>query len=198
MEARSACTAGACSAGARVSSRICSARRIRPSPIATRPMARVRLVPPIRNTTKPMRNNTGAKAEISNDRNCTISVVPTLAPSMMASAGTRLTTPSAASEAVISPVAVLDCNSAVRPRPATNAVKRLRSALSRKRRKFGPKARSTPVRTMWSPHSSSATPPIRSRSTRLPIDCPRFELAGVNLALARPHLELGNPGLRGK
>ena len=83
-----------------------------------------------KSTTKPMRNNTGAKAEISNDRNCTISVVPTLAPSMMASAGTRLTTPSAASEAVISPVAVLDCNSAVRPRPATNAVKRLRSALS--------------------------------------------------------------------
>ena len=43
-----------------------------------------------------MRNNTGEKAEISNDRSCTISVVPTLAPSMMASAGTRLTTPSAA------------------------------------------------------------------------------------------------------
>ena len=54
-----------------------------------------------------MTNSTGATAEISNDRSCTISVVPTLAPSMMASAGTRPTMPSAASEAVIRPVAVL-------------------------------------------------------------------------------------------
>jgi transposase len=66
-------------------------------------------------------------------------------------------------------------------------------ALSRKRRKFGPNARSTPVRTMWSPHSSSATPPIRSRSTRLPIDCLRFEFAGAHPALAGLQLELGNP-----
>ena len=67
---------------------------------------------------RPMTNSTGAAAEMLNDRTCTISVVPTLAPSMMASAGTRLTMPSAASEAVISPVAVLLCSSAVKPRPA--------------------------------------------------------------------------------
>ena len=43
-----------------------------------------------------MTNSTGATAEMSKESTCTISVVPTLAPSMMASAGTRLTTPSAA------------------------------------------------------------------------------------------------------
>ena len=86
----------------------------------------------------PTTKNGVATAETLKDSTCTISVVPTLAPSMMASAGTRLTRPSAASEVVISPVAVLDCNGADEPRPATNAVKRLRSALSRKRRKFSP------------------------------------------------------------
>ena len=114
-------------------------------------------------------NSTGAIAEILNDSSCTISVVPTLAPSMMASAGTRLTTPSAASEAVISPVAVLDCSSAVRPRPAAKALKRLPSALLKVRRRSGPNARSTPLRTICRPHSSSATPPIRSRRTIDPI-----------------------------
>jgi hypothetical protein len=42
-----------------------------------------------------------------NDSTWTISVVPTLAPSMIASAGTRPTRPSAASDVVINPVAVL-------------------------------------------------------------------------------------------
>ncbi len=60
---------------------------IRPSPMAMRPIARVRLDPPTRKVTRPMTNSTGATAEMSNDRSCTISVVPTLAPSMMASAG---------------------------------------------------------------------------------------------------------------
>ena len=44
-----------------------------------------------------------------NDRIWTISVVPTLAPSMIASAGTRLTSPSAVNELVIRAVAVLLC-----------------------------------------------------------------------------------------
>src|SRR5580698_3851986 len=88
---------------------------------------------------------------------------------MMASAGTRPTTPSAASEVVISPVAVLDCSSAVKPNPVANALKRLPSALPRKRRRSGPNARNTPLSTMCRPHNSSATPPRRSRRTRLPI-----------------------------
>ena len=57
--------------------------------------------------TSPTMNNAGATAEMLNDSTWTISVVPTFAPSMIASAGTRLTRPSAASDVVINPVAVL-------------------------------------------------------------------------------------------
>jgi hypothetical protein len=162
-------TAGACSAGASVSTRMCSAKRMRPRPMEMRPSARVRLCPPTRNVTSPTMNRTGATAEILKDRTCTISVVPTFAPSMIASAGTRLTTPSTASDVVMRPVAVLLCNSAVRPSPAPNAVKRFWRALPRKRRRSGPHARITPERTICRPHNSSATPPIRSRRTMLPI-----------------------------
>ena len=65
-----------------------------------------------------MMKRAGAAAAMLKERIWTISVVPTLAPSMIASAGTRLTAPSAASDVVISPVAVLLCSSAVKPRPA--------------------------------------------------------------------------------
>ena len=111
-------TPGAFSAGASVSSRICSASSIRPRPMKTRPMSLMRERGPLRKATRPMMNRTGATAAILNDRICTISVVPTLAPSMMASAGTRLTSPSDVNELVISAVAVLLWSSAVRPRPA--------------------------------------------------------------------------------
>jgi hypothetical protein len=165
MALKSARAAGACSAGASVPSRMCKARSIRPRPIAMRPRARVRLWPPARKVTTPTMNRAGAIAEMSKEKSCTMRVVPTLAPSMMASAGTRLTSPSAASDVVISPVAVLLCSSAVRSMPAPNALKRLFSALPRKRRRSWPNARNTPLRTICSPHSSSATPPIRSRRT---------------------------------
>ncbi len=73
-----------------------------------------------------------------NDRICTISVVPTLAPSMMASAGTQADAgPSGVNELVISAVAVLLWSRAVRPRPAPKAVKRLLRALASNRRRFG-------------------------------------------------------------
>ena len=162
-------TPGAFSAGASVLSRICSASSIRPSPIKTRPMSLMRERAPLRNATSPTMNSTGATAETLNDRICTISVVPTLAPSMMASAGTRLTSPSEVNELVISAVAVLLWSRAVRPRPAPKAVKRLRRALASSRRRSGPNARRIPLWTICRPHSSSATPPIRSRRTRLPI-----------------------------
>ena len=131
IEASSVRTAGASSAGASVSSRMCRASSVSPSPMAMRPSALVSDEPPARKVTRPITNRTGAIEEILNDKSCTISVVPTLAPSMIASAGTRLTTPSAQSEAVISPVAVLDCSSAVSPSPAAKALKRLPSALLR-------------------------------------------------------------------
>src|SRR5665213_1228780 len=160
---------GAFSAGASVSSRMCSASSIRPSPIETRPTSLIHERPPLRKATRPMANSTGATAEILNDSTWTISVVPTLAPSMIASAGTRLTRPSAAKELVIRAVAVLLCNSAVMPMPAAKAAKRFFSARVSSTRRSGPNARRIPLWTMCRPHSSSATPPIRSSRTRLPI-----------------------------
>src|SRR4029079_9998069 len=70
-----------------------------------------------------------ATAATLNDSTWTMRVVPTFAPSMIASAGTRATRPSPANEAVISPVAVLLCSTAVSPSPAAKAVKRLPSAV---------------------------------------------------------------------
>ena len=112
---------------------------------------------------------TGATALMLNDRTCTISVVPTLAPSMIASAGTSPTSPSAVKELVIRAVAVLLCSSAVRPIPAVKAVKRLLRAPASNWRRSGPNARRIPLWTMCRPHNSSATPPIRSRRTTLPM-----------------------------
>ena len=54
----------------------------------------------------PMRNSTGAAPATLNDSTCTKSGVPTLSPSMMASAGTSSIKPSAVNEAVIGAVAV--------------------------------------------------------------------------------------------
>ena len=125
---------------------------------------------PLRNATRPMMNRTGATATILNDRICTIRVVPTLAPSMMASAGTRLTRPSDVKELVISAVAVLLWSRAVRPRPAAKAVKRLLRPFASSMRRSGPNARRIPLWTMCRPHSSNATPPNKSRRTRLPIE----------------------------
>jgi hypothetical protein len=66
--------------------------------------------------------------DTSTDKTCTISVVPTFAPSMTARAGTRSTRPPAANAVVINPVAVLLWRRAVTPRPAKKALNRLPSA----------------------------------------------------------------------
>ena len=73
-----------------------------------------------------MTSSTGAAAETLKDSTWTMSVVPTLAPSMIGERRHQLTTPPAANDAVISPVAVLLCRSAVTPTPAAKARKRLR------------------------------------------------------------------------
>ncbi|MGY4595435.1 hypothetical protein ACVWXL_003181 [Bradyrhizobium sp. GM22.5] len=162
-------TPGAFSAGASVSSRMCSDSSISPRPIKTRPTSLIRERGPTRKATSPSTNRTGATAAMLNDSTCTINVVPTLAPSMIASAVTRLSRPSAANELVSSAVAVLLWSSAVSPRPAANALKRFPSALPSSRRRSGPKARRIPLWTMCRPHSNSATPPIRSSSTNVPM-----------------------------
>ena len=82
-----------------------------------------------------------AAAAASKEKNCTISVVPTLAPSMTARAGTRSTRPPAAKPVIMRPVAVLLWSTAVAPRPAAKALNRLLNAEARTRRSFGPKAR---------------------------------------------------------
>ena len=115
--------------------------------MATRPRSRVRR-PPARNMATPARMGSGASCVTLNDITCTISVVPTLAPSMTASAVASGMTPAAAKEATISPVAVLLCMIAVAPRPAAAAFSRLESARDRKRFSPAPKARCTPLCTM--------------------------------------------------
>jgi hypothetical protein len=56
---------------------------------------------------KPTTKSTGAAADMLKERILTIRVVPTFAPSMMASAGTSPTNPFAVKEAAMRPVAVL-------------------------------------------------------------------------------------------
>ncbi len=139
-----------------------SAISIRPSPIETRPISRVR-APPARNIATPASRSSGDSRETSKESACTINVVPTLAPSITASAGTRATNPAPANEAIIRPVAVLLCRIAVTPRPAAAALIRLPSAWLRKRLSSEPNARWTPLCTMWTPHKSRAIAPARLR-----------------------------------
>jgi hypothetical protein len=85
-----------------------------------------RAVTPLRrNINTPMRMNRNETRDTSNDSTWTISVVPTLAPSMTASAGTRSTSPPAANPVTINPVAVLLWSIDVAPRPARKALNRL-------------------------------------------------------------------------
>ena len=81
-------TAGALSAGAKVPSRMWSASRMRPRPIETRPRSRVRVSRPRLKATTPMVIRIGATQVTSKESTWTMRVVPTLAPSMRASAGT--------------------------------------------------------------------------------------------------------------
>jgi hypothetical protein len=104
----------------------------------------------------------------SNDRTWAVRVVPTLAPSMTASAIDSVISPRPAKEASRSAVAVLDCSTPVRARPPPNAVKRLREQAPIARRSAAPKARVRPVRTMRTPHSSRATLPMTFRMVVTP------------------------------
>ena len=158
----------------------CKAISTRPSPISTRPKSRGP-AEARRNINTPIKISAGATSATSSDNTCTMSVVPTLAPSMTARAGTRSTRPLAAKPVTIRPVAVLLCNRAVTPIPAKKALKRFRSALPRKLRSFAPKARCTPVWTIWTPHRRSATDPARSIRVRgKPISPAPFK-SGIDL-----------------
>ncbi len=150
-------SASACSTGARVAMIECSASKMSPMPMATRPRSRVRVLPPRLKAISPMSTKTGATAATLKVSTWTISVVPTLAPRVTASAVTSVMKPPAMKLVDISAVAVLLCRSVVMPRPARNAFQRLFRPTARARRRLPPKARTMPVCTMCMPHSSRAT-----------------------------------------
>src|ERR1700758_4964949 len=86
-----------------------------------------------------------------------MSVVPTFAPSMMASAGARSTAPPVTKEAVIRPVAVLLCRRAVTTMPARKAKKRLRSAVPSRLRRSDPGPYTSTVDHMQAPQQQCDT-----------------------------------------
>ncbi len=141
-------TSGAFSAGVNVVISQCNESSIRPRPMATRPRSRLRARRLRRKAATPRTNRIGAAALTSKERTCAIRVVPTLAPSMTASAGTRSTSPPAANDVTISAVAVLLWRSVVTPSPARKAVMRLPSAVLSTRRRSDPKALTVPLCTM--------------------------------------------------
>src|SRR5437762_9995221 len=57
---------------------------------------------------------------------------------------------------MISAVAVLDCTSAVTPRPEMSAAQRLATLCAMTLRRLAPKTRRMPARTSWVPQTSSA------------------------------------------
>ena len=77
-----------------VSSSMCSDSSISPRPIATRPRSRILVRTLFLKTMTPIPSSTGASMETSKLKTCTIRVVPILAPSIIASAGTSPTSPS--------------------------------------------------------------------------------------------------------
>ena len=136
--------------------------------MATRPRWRILSELLDRKAITPVAIMSGETQVRSNDRTCAVSVVPTLAPSMTASAIESGMRPRPANDASSSAVAVLDCSTPVRPRPPANAVKRLREHAPIARRSAAPKARVRPVRTMRTPHSSRATLPMTLRMVLTP------------------------------
>ena len=147
-------SSGVFSTGASV---CCSSARdisISPSPMTARPMLRTRLPLDQRKVSTPHSTSGGAIAATLKESTCATSAVPTLAPSMTASAGASAITPAAVNEVAIRPTAVLLWSSVVMPSPVKNARQRSPRLRSSARRKLLPNPRCTPVLTMWVPHSS--------------------------------------------
>ena len=118
--------------------------------------ARVALRERWNSTPKPM--SRGDSHDRSSEKSCTTRLVPTSAPSMMASAGASAISFWLTNEPVMSAVALEDCTSPVTPSPARKAVKGFETLLASTRRRLPPSTRSTPERTMCVPQTSSAIP----------------------------------------
>ena len=109
----------------------------------------------------------------------------------IANAGTSPTTPSAANEAVIRPVAVLLWSSAVNPAPAPNAAKRLRSAFERRRTQIGTERSNGPALDhVQVPKAARQCPPT-SRGERAYPSARGLGSQLLGLPSARREFELG-------
>src|SRR6185503_10781785 len=100
----------------------------------------------------------GDSHERSNEKSWTTRLVPTSAPSMIASAGASPIRFCCTNDPAISAVALEDCTSAVTPRPARNAWNRFETLSARTLRSPPPNTRRTPERTICVPQTRSATP----------------------------------------
>src|SRR5580765_2469915 len=134
----------------------CSPSVIRPKPIATRPMRPAVLFSFEMNSTTPLKISSGESHDRSNENTTVIRLVPTSAPSITARPAAMPTSPLPTKDEMITAVAVLDCTRQVTASPAAIDVKRLLRLLASTRRRFSPKIRITPVRTMFLPQTSNA------------------------------------------
>ncbi len=125
----------------------------------------------------PIRISAGDSQEISNDRTCTTSVVPTSGPSIRASPAPTAIRPRLAKETSRSTVAVELCSSPATPTPRAKELSRCLVKWPRTLRISAPYARVIPVRTMRVAQSSSATPPTILRSNIWPFTA-RYSLPG--------------------
>ncbi len=135
-----------------------SASVISPRPISTRPTWPGLLPFQDRCRITPTKISSGDSHDRSSENTCTMMAVPTLAPSMMASAGATAIRPWPTKELTMTAVALLLWTRPVTPRPAAKAVKRLEMLEESTWRRLAPYTRRMPTLTMLVPHTSSATP----------------------------------------
>ena len=149
--------AGDDSRGSVASTTICRASSIRPRPISTRPTRPAVVAWREINSTTPVKMSSGDSQDKSTENSTDMRAVPMSAPRITASAAGRVIRPWPTKDEVMREVAVLDCTSAVTPMPESAALKRLPMLRASRLRRLAPNTRSTPVRTMWVPHTSRAT-----------------------------------------
>ena len=107
--------------------------------------------------------HSGDSHDKSSENTTAITLEPTSAPSITASAAGSAIRPWPTKEDTISAVAVLDCTTAVTPTPESAAVTGVRTLRAMIWRRLAPNTRKMPVRTSWVPQTSSATAAKRLR-----------------------------------
>ena len=139
------------------------ASSISPRPISTLPTRPTVVSWRAMNSTTPIKMNRGESQDKSIANTTAITLVPTSAPSITASAAGRPTRPWPTNEETMRAVAVLDCTSAVTPMPESTAVRRVLTLREISWRRLAPKTRKMPVRTRWVPQINRATAARRLR-----------------------------------